>query len=157
MRSSAEILVLDPKKHNKLLKERFKFTFILGSKSTTLFFRLIMARTQILLHARDFAHHTTEGQVPQSSRRESLLHNRNIEIKTSNKNTSEFLTLSPCLKIWCFLNIFGGFRVIPASSSSAVDACNISFMKQRFSLVTRGAARGDIFARHLAAHQRIWN
>ena len=22
---------------------------------------------------------------------------------------------------------------------------------------TRGAARGDIFARHLAAHQRIWN
>ena len=24
-------------------------------------------------------------------------------------------------------------------------------------LPTRGAARGDIFARHLAAHQRIWN
>ena len=23
--------------------------------------------------------------------------------------------------------------------------------------ITRGAARGDIFARHLAAHQRIWN
>ena len=80
-----------------------------------------MARTQILLHARDFAHHTTVGQVPQTLERESLLHNRNIEIKTSNKNTSEFLTLSSCLKIWCFLSIFGRLRVIPASSSSAVD------------------------------------
>ena len=73
-----------------------------------------MARTQILLHARDFAHHTTVGQVPQTLERESLLHNRNIEIKTSNKNTSEFLTLSPCLKIRCFLSIFARFRVIPA-------------------------------------------
>ena len=80
-----------------------------------------MARTQILLHARDFAHHTTVGQVPQAHERESLLHNRNIEIKTSNKNTSEFLTLSPCLKIWCFLSIFARFRVIPASFTSAVD------------------------------------
>ena len=45
-----------------------------------------MARTQILLHARVFAHHTTVGQVPQAHERESLLHNRNIEIKTSDKN-----------------------------------------------------------------------
>ena len=27
-------------------------------------------------------------------------------------------------------------------------------LKEQF---TRGAASGDIFARHLAAHQRIWN
>ena len=31
-----------------------------------LFFRLIMARTQILIHARDFAHHTTVGISPKS-------------------------------------------------------------------------------------------
>ena len=26
------------------------------------------------------------------------------------KNTSEFLTLCPCLNLWCFLSIFGRFR-----------------------------------------------
>ena len=29
--------------------------------------------------------------------------------------------------------------------------------RSRTRLRTRGAASGDIFARHLAAHQRIWN
>ena len=65
---------------------------------------------------------------------ESLLRNRNIinnglyedlsdpysGVKTSNKDTSEFLTLCPCLNLWCFLSIFGRFMVIPASFSSAV-------------------------------------
>ena len=34
MRGSAEILVPDPDKHNKLLEVRFEFTLILSSKST---------------------------------------------------------------------------------------------------------------------------
>ena len=33
--------------------------------------------------------------------------------------------------------------------------CELS--KKEKKSVLRGAARGDIFARHLAAHQRIWN
>ena len=40
-------------------------------------------------------------------------------VKNSNKNTPEFLTLSPCVNLWCFLSIFGRFRAIPASFSSA--------------------------------------
>ena len=39
MRSSGEILVLDPNKHNKLLEVRFEFTFILSSKSTMAVFQ----------------------------------------------------------------------------------------------------------------------
>ena len=36
------------------------------------------------------------------------------------KNTSKFLTSSPCLNLWCFLSIFDRFRAIPASFSSTV-------------------------------------
>ena len=39
--------------------------------------------------------------------------------QNSNKDTSQFLTLSPCLHSWLFLSIFGRFRAIPASFSSA--------------------------------------
>ena len=56
------------------------------------------------------------------------MHNdRYLRVKNSNKNRSEFLTLSPCLEIWCFLSIFGRFRVIPASFSSAVDGLKYFF------------------------------
>ena len=75
--------------------------------------------------------HSTGSQAHEG---ESLLRNRNIinkglyedlsdpysGVKTSNKDTSEFLTLCPCLNLWCFLSIFGRFMVIPASFSSAV-------------------------------------
>ena len=30
------------------------------------------------------------------------------------------MNLSPCLYLWCFLNIFGRFRAIPVSFSSAI-------------------------------------
>ena len=81
-----------------------------------------MARTQILIHTRDFAHHTIVGILPQAHERESLLRNdRYLRVKNSNKNTSELLTLSPCLKILCFLSLFGRFRVIPGSFRSTVD------------------------------------
>ena len=39
MRSSAEILVSDPNKHNKLPEVRFEFTFILSSKPTMAVFQ----------------------------------------------------------------------------------------------------------------------
>ena len=35
--------------------------------------------------------------------------------------------------------------------------CFVVFVFYSSVEITRGAARGDIFARHLAAHQRIWN
>ena len=35
------------------------------------------------------------------------LSNRYLGVKNSNKDTSEFLTLSPCLNLWCFLSTFG--------------------------------------------------
>ena len=38
----------------------------------------------------------------------------------SNKNTPEFLSLSPCLDVWCFLRICARSRAIPAGFSSAV-------------------------------------
>ena len=63
MRSSGEILVLDPNKHNKLLEVRFEFTFILSSKSTM---TANLGPYLILIHARDFAHHTTVGISPKS-------------------------------------------------------------------------------------------
>ena len=34
---------------------------------------------------------------------------RYLGVKNSNKNSSEFLTLSPSLNLWCFLSIFGRF------------------------------------------------
>ena len=40
--------------------------------------------------------------------------------KISNKNTSDFFTLCPCLNLWCFLRIFDRLRAIPASFSFAV-------------------------------------
>ena len=56
------------------------------------------------------------------------MHNdRYLRVKNSNENTSEFLTLSPCLKIWCFLSIFGRLREIPASFRSAVDSLQYIF------------------------------
>ena len=38
-----------------------------------------------------------------------------LEVKKSNKKTSEFLTLSPCLNLCCVLSQFGRFSAIPAS------------------------------------------
>ena len=38
-----------------------------------------------------------------------------LEVKKSNKKTSEFLTLSPCLNLCCVLSIFRRLSAIPAS------------------------------------------
>ena len=38
----------------------------------------------------------------------------------SNKNTSEFLALSPCLNLGCVVNLLGHFNTIPMSFSSAI-------------------------------------
>ena len=63
--------------------------------------------------------------VPQDHEWESL-GNRNIirvrylGVKNGNKNASKFLTLFPCLHLWCFLSTFGRFWAIPVSFSSAV-------------------------------------
>lgn len=38
-----------------------------------------------------------------------------LEVKKSNKKTSEFLTLSPCLNLCCVLSLFGRFSAIPVS------------------------------------------
>ena len=38
------------------------------------------------------------------------LSGRALGIKNSNKNTSEFLTLCPCLNLWCFRSIFGRYN-----------------------------------------------
>ena len=38
------------------------------------------------------------------------LSGRALGVKNSNKNTSEFLTLCPCLNLWCFRNIFGRYN-----------------------------------------------
>ena len=44
------------------------------------------------------------------------------------------------------------------ASSLLNDPIRFQFPSRDFSgEVSRGAARGDIFALHLAAHQRIWN
>ena len=49
----------------------------------------------------DFSDHTNPGDCY-------------LEIKNRNKNTLEFVTLSPCLNLWyMFLACFGRFRVIP--------------------------------------------
>jgi len=63
-------------------------------------------------------------QVPKLTSEYALLRDRNIinkgmygylrgralGVKNSNKNTSEFLTLCPCLNLWCFLSIFGRYN-----------------------------------------------
>ena len=51
------------------------------------------------------------------------LSDRYCGVKNNNINTSEILTFSPCLNLWCFLSIFGifgSFWAIPGSFSSAV-------------------------------------
>ena len=61
------------------------------------------------------------------------LSDRYLEFKNSNKDTSEFITLCPCLNLLCFLSIFGRFRAIPASFISAVVCyiyINFGLLKQ---------------------------
>ena len=48
------------------------------------------------------------------------LSNHYFGVKNSNKKSSEFLSSSPCLNLWCGLSTFGHLRAIPASFSSAV-------------------------------------
>ena len=38
----------------------------------------------------------------------------------SDKNTSEFLALSPCLNVCCVVNLLGHFSMIPMSFGSAI-------------------------------------
>ena len=59
-------------------------------------------------------------------------------------------TLSPL-----FQKDVANLSLISHSVTSIVQA--FEGMVDGSPVVTRGAARGDIFARHLAAHQRIWN
>ena len=46
-------------------------------------------------------------------------------------------------------------KTIPLSMNN--QCCLWIIELHSYQEVPRGAARGDIFARHLAAHQRIWN
>ena len=48
------------------------------------------------------------------------LSDRYSGVKNNNINTSEVLTFSPCLNLWCFLSIFGSSWAIPGSFSYAV-------------------------------------
>ena len=61
------------------------------------------------------------------------------------------------------MEIFSAFDYVITEMVNVVAVQQSSYgsiMVARFSFTisySRGAARGDIFARHLAAHQRIWN
>ena len=63
--------------------------------------------------------------------------------------------LFDCLQDNVFTPFKWYFTKIEHNINTRNNGCSLKLPKAK--LESRGAARGDIFARHLAAHQRIWN
>ena len=74
---------------------------------------------RFLCHADNFL--LTQITPSSSLGNRNIIRVRYLGVKNSKlKDTSKFLSLCPCLHLWCFRSIFGRFTAIPASFSSAV-------------------------------------
>ena len=74
---------------------------------------------RFLCHADNFL--LTQITPSSSLGNRNIIRVRYLGVKNSKlKDTSKFLSLCPCLHLWCFRSIFGRFTAIPARFSSAV-------------------------------------